>query len=465
MINCFIATMTIWTPNLELYSGPRYKALTDAIAAAIKNQELSAGEKLPPQRRLADALGVTLGTVTRAYALAEQRGIVHARVGSGTYVGSPVVETALPALQEKQINLAACVAPLGPQLEYLSAAMQTLSQQPQALAQLTRYQTPFALPQRDAFSDWLSARGIVHSSENLLLTQGGQQAISIALQAICRPGDTVLCDALCYTGFRIAAKALGLKVVSLANDDEGLKPEALENACKQYNPKAIYLMPNNQNPLCLAMPEVRRERVVEICSDNGVFIIEDDVNYVLPEESVAPLFARAPDCVCYLGSLSKNLAGGMRIGYLIMPEALVLKAQQALHASCWMVSGLGFELCKLMFADGSIDKVHNWLADNVRRRQALAREILGETGKVFRMRGFNIWLGLEEGMSSRQIAMELACKEVQVRAMTDFGPVSAEMEGLRLSISAVADINQLSLGLNLVKQVIEQNRFQLSAMV
>ena len=84
-VNGFIVTMTIWTPELPS-QGPRYKALADAIAEAITGGTLSANDKLPPQRRLADALGVTVGTITRAYNEAEQRGLVTARVGSGTYV-------------------------------------------------------------------------------------------------------------------------------------------------------------------------------------------------------------------------------------------------------------------------------------------------------------------------------------------------------------------------------------------
>ncbi|HBP80586.1 MAG TPA: PLP-dependent aminotransferase family protein, partial [Halomonas sp.] len=78
--------MTIWVPTLEHITGPRYRAIAQAIGDAITSGELAPDDKLPPQRRLADALGVTVGTVTRGYAEAEHRGWVSARVGSGTYV-------------------------------------------------------------------------------------------------------------------------------------------------------------------------------------------------------------------------------------------------------------------------------------------------------------------------------------------------------------------------------------------
>ena len=99
-INGFIVMGTIWTPDLAAFTGPKYQRLVSAIEQGILCKTLPHGTKLPPQRRLADALGVTIGTVTRAYALAEQRGYVEARIGDGTYVNASPV----PELSHLQLN-------------------------------------------------------------------------------------------------------------------------------------------------------------------------------------------------------------------------------------------------------------------------------------------------------------------------------------------------------------------------
>mgnify|MGYP000217847489 FL=1 len=126
--------MTIWTPAILDSKQPKYLALARAIEEAINNGELKGEEKLPPQRRLADALAVTIGTITRAYNEAERRGLVVARVGSGTYVrGKDQVNAVVHQMSQDipgQIDMRAAFAPEGPQNQMLSSAMASMAATP-----------------------------------------------------------------------------------------------------------------------------------------------------------------------------------------------------------------------------------------------------------------------------------------------------------------------------------------------
>ncbi|HCE49864.1 MAG TPA: PLP-dependent aminotransferase family protein, partial [Shewanella baltica] len=157
---------TIWTPDLTAFSGPKYQRLVSAIEQGILQKVLTQGSKLPPQRRLADALGITIGTVTRAYALAEQRGYVEARVGDGTYVNASPV----PEIGKVQLNMATCQQPLTDQISTLSDCLSQLAKDPTKLSQLLGYRASPLDQHQQVFHQWLNQRGIQQTPEQLIFT-------------------------------------------------------------------------------------------------------------------------------------------------------------------------------------------------------------------------------------------------------------------------------------------------------
>lgn len=201
-INGFIVMGTIWTPDLEVFTGPKYQRLVSAIEQGILRKILPHGTKLPPQRRLADALGVTIGTVTRAYALAEQRGYVEARIGDGTYVNASPV----PELSNLQLNMATCQQPLTDQISTLSDCLSQLAKDPAKLSQLLGYRASPLDQHQQVFHHWLLQRGIEQQPEQLIFTHGGQQAIFACLNAFLTKGEVLLHEQYSYPGVRICAK-------------------------------------------------------------------------------------------------------------------------------------------------------------------------------------------------------------------------------------------------------------------
>lgn len=187
--------MTIWIPSLELDSrSARYRQIAAAIGDAIDQGRLAAGDRLPPQRTLADALGVTVGTITRAYAEAQQRGWVMSRVGSGTYVRDtashePPFSVHVADDQSDVIDLSLSFAPPHPwRDECLRDALVEVSQDPAAIAMAAAYQPDIGTTaHRQALSQWLAALGFpLH--EVLAVTQGGQHGLDVCLRALTRPG-------------------------------------------------------------------------------------------------------------------------------------------------------------------------------------------------------------------------------------------------------------------------------------
>lgn len=482
MIKSFIVMVTIWVPDLSSYEGPRYKALAKAITDAILKGELKQGVKLPPQRRLADELGVTIGTITRAYALIEQSGHVYAKVGSGTFVGdvkSPtpyVPKDKLTHNGRELIDFATCRAPLSDQVAVITESLQQLAAEPSVIANLIDYQTSYQPHHLSEFTGWLRSQGLQFAPQNMHLTYGGQHGIFVYLNATCRAGDVVVCDPLCYPGFTTAAKKLGLKLVTTETDEQGILPEKLVALCKQQQPKLIYLTPNNQNPTCALMGMERRRAVIDVCEEYDVAILEDDVNFCLPEEKLTSLQAMAPHRVAHVASLSKQFSGGLRVGFLITPAPLTLSIQQMLHANCWMISPFAFELAYQWISQGKVAQINeNIVAELAKRHQAVSDWLEDEfafSDVTVRMRGFNVWLTLPDSIQADVFSHQLAEMGIIVRAASNFvinsvssTSINHTANAIRLSISAPNQIETVLKGLGIVKQCILRAKQEVIAVV
>ena len=176
----------VWQPDLSHHSGPKYKALADAIEAAISTNELTSGERLPTHRALADKLGVTIGTVTRGYTEAERRRLVVARVGSGTYVLGKTWETRdFSVPPEKKpgndvIDLTLSLTVPARREHLLAETLQSLANDPQSLSVMMDYHPETGLPRhREAMVRWLRNQGVEAEADNIIITSGGQQATAI----------------------------------------------------------------------------------------------------------------------------------------------------------------------------------------------------------------------------------------------------------------------------------------------
>lgn len=454
--------MTIWVPRLPS-TGTRYRLLADAIAEAIDTGELGAGGRLPPQRRLADALGVTVGTVTRAYAEAERRGLVEARVGSGTYVrgreaASAVFRQIAAAGDDGLVDLSLSLPTPHPDRPHgLGQALSAIADDPLALAHAVDYQPEQGTARhREMLAAWMTRLGIAVDGEELIITQGGQHGIFLALQALAQPGERIAASALTYPGLISAAQQLHLKPLRVPLDEAGMDVEALARLCLQQPPRLVYVMPDQNNPTGACLPEARRERLAELAREHDFWIVEDGVHYLPPEERGTPLYRLAPERTLYLFSTSKVVAGGLRVGMLRAPHALHERLAALQRAQSWMVPPLMTEIACRWVDSAAAERLLAWQLDEIAARQRLARERLAAFAPRGRPHGAYLWLALPAGQRAAVLSEQLERRQVRVTSAEPFCVGSEPApQAIRLCLSAAASRDALSRALDTLVAVLE----------
>lgn len=363
--------MTISNPDFNPRSGPKYRAIAEGIASDIAEGRLPPGSKLPPQRDLAWKLGVTVGTISRAYTEAERMGLVRGEVGRGTFVLRPGMREGFPLRENApadHTDLSLSFPAPGEEAEHLSQALNRIASDPAAF-DLLEYQSPAGnLRHRAAGAAWLSLSGISASAEEIVITTGAQNGILVAFATLAQAGDHVLTEALTFPGVKSVAQMLGLKLDGLPLDEHGLIPDALETACRMHNPRFLYLIPTIQNPTAVVMPQHRREAIAEIALRHDLTIIEDDIAALCMDTPPAPIATLIPENTIYLTSLSKTVAPGLRIGYLRPPPKFLERQASIVGASAWMAPPLTAELAAGWIEDGTAEKILT-----SRRQEALVR--------------------------------------------------------------------------------------------
>jgi len=309
--------MTSWAPEIRQRKGPRYLAIAEALADDAGAGRLRPGARLPTHRELADRLGLTVGTVTRAYAEAARRNLISGEVGRGTFVRGPAARFATapgglyadPGL----IDLSANHPPTGPgdgEAVTLARALKALAGR-KDLARLLDYPPPGgAHEHRAAGAEWARRSGLEVTADRVLVSSGNQHGMTAVLAALLSPGDLVLTEALTYPGMKNLAGLLSLHLQGVALDEQGMRPDALAAACRARSPKALYCVPTLQNPTTSIMSEERRRQIAAVAREHGVLIVEDDVHGRIPERAPRPLSAFAPERAVYLTGTSKVLARG-----------------------------------------------------------------------------------------------------------------------------------------------------------
>ncbi|MFQ2148597.1 PLP-dependent aminotransferase family protein [Aeromonas jandaei] len=448
--------MTIWTPDLSAFDGPLYLRLASAIEQAIVDGSLPAQTRLPTHRALADKLGVTVGTVTRAYSEAERRGLVAARVGHGTWVKGANTDPANqwvirteegPRIElwqnlPVQLDRAALIRPL---LENLSQGDLNL---------LLGYGKEAGQPdQRQRFIEWLTRQGIAAQEERLLFSHGAQHGIMLAMLATGCVGESLMCEGLSYPGMLGNARQLKNQVIGLAMDEEGLLPDALDAACRSRRARVLYLTPTLQNPTTAIMSLERREAIVAVARRHDLLIIEDDVNGLLPEPHQVPLVNLAPERVIYLGSLAKIACGGMRVGFVLAPDHLKQGFAQAMRLSSWMVSPLLVELACQLVSQPGIDQLIREQRQTLARRGELLHHLL--PGARWQPGSMHAWLPLPEPWRSQEFAAAADALDVGVASGEHFAAGQfAAPQGVRLSLSQPATDARVAEGLERLAQLL-----------
>ena len=453
--------MTIWTPNLAGHGGPKYRALTDAIAEAIADGSLAAAAKLPPQRELAYALELSMGTVTRAYQDAERRGLVTGEVGRGTYVRSAGAgrgaETLWAPARESDgpVSLVMNLPPAGIAAPALAETFRGLGRSGD-LGPLLDHQSSGRIEAHlQSAASWLGRLGLDATGEEIVLTNGAQHGILMALMAAAHPGDTVLAEKLTYPPLKQMAHHFGLRLHGLDMDGGGIVPDALEAACRKTQAKLLYCLPTLQSPTGVTMGEHRRREIARIAQKHDLTVIEDDVFGFLPEDRPPPLATFAPERTLLVTSVSKSLAPGLRIGIVRVPENRREAFRNAVQMSCWMPSPITAEITHRWIGDGTADLLNDWLRREMKARCRLAGDILGKAGGGRQGLSYHLWIDLPQSWTEE--AFRAAAEQRGVKVAT--GEIFQLKPGppprsLRLALGYETSRERLAKGLTVVADLL-----------
>ncbi len=452
--------MTKWLPEIGSQRGPRYLAIADRLARDIADGRLRAGDRLPTHRDLAWTLGVTVGTVTRAYTEAERRGLLVGEVGRGTFVRErnaevglvPAPSSGAPGFIDFSRNFPADHG----QARLIAMAMAEVAQSNDFGALLGYATTTGLQAHREAAASWLTRDGFAVDAKDVVITGGAQHAMMLALSAVARPGDVVLTEALTFYGFKSVANMLSVRLSGVACDAFGLMPEALDTACRQLSPKALYALPTLQNPTTVTMPIERRLEIVEICRRHGVIIIEDDIYGFLPPAAPLPLAALAPDQTLYVTSLSKSVAPGMRIGYMRPPQAWAERLSGMMRASLWMAPPIMAEIAARLIRSGAARKLALAQRDEATRRQGIAKQILAGQEMAAPAYAVHLWLHLPEPWRREEFAAAARRRGVGVASADAFAVGRMTVpHAVRICVTAPRDAHEVERGLTVIAELLK----------
>ncbi len=418
--------MTNWLPKLKFGTGSRYVAIADALAEDIRNGFLQQGDRLPTHRDLSWHLGVTVGTVSRAYAEAERRGLTFGEVGRGTFVHgpSPAERHMLNQSRFTDQNLIlmdfAYPPPGGVEEKEMAATLQAIAADAE-ISTLLSYQPHSGLPHhREAGAQWLELNGLTVDPDHVILTAGAHHAIAVTMAAIARPGDRVLCEEMTYPGIQSVCRMLGLRLDGLEMDAHGILPDAFEEACKAGDVKFLYCVPNFQNPTTRLLPMDRRQAIADIARRYKVSIIEDDVFGLVVENALPPITNMAPERCYYISSLAKTIAPGLRVGYLTGPKHSTASLIAAVRATCWMASPITAEIATRWITSGASDRILEGRKESARRRVKIAREAFADYQMESETLGIYVWLYLPTPWRSSQFTHAASRAGVTVSASEAF---------------------------------------------
>lgn len=434
--------MTIWSPDLSQFRGPRYVAIAEALATDVAAGRLKAGERLPTHRDLAWNLKVTVGTVTRAYAEAERRGLIAGEVGRGTYVRDQsidVVPKSPAPAHDGFVDLSRNYPPLDPSDRTIADTIAEVARGD--ISDLLGYAQMLGLAEhREAGARWVRDSGVDCNGDHVVVTGSAQQGLMVAFAAAVRPGETVVTEQLTFYGIKALAGLMGYRMHGVAIDAHGLVPDALDLACRQHAPKALYCVPNLHNPTTAIMPEARRREIADVCRRHGVIIIEDDSYGFLLDQPPPPIAALAPDITIYVNGLSKPVAPGLRIGFLTTRLAVIDRIETAMRASTWMATPLMAEVATRLIHSGVARRIAHGKRDESRARQAMAARILAGAEMDRHQSAYHLWLHLPEPWRREEFTDAARRRGVGVAPAEAFAVGrNAVPHAVRVCLSAAAD--------------------------
>jgi DNA-binding transcriptional MocR family regulator len=401
-----------------------YRRLAAELRTQIERGVLRVGDRMPSVRTLRRLHEVSAATAVAAYVQLEREGHVEARERSGFYVArrpatpvpaildasftsvrvdvSELISSVLRRTDERLVPLG--LSSLGPELlptaRLNRAVRRAVARRP---AHSASYAALAGQPElRRELARLLLLSGVTAGGDDLVVTAGGLDALNLALRATTSPGDVVAVESPTFFGVLQAVEALGLSAVEVPSHPEtGVDVALLERAIRRHRAKAAIVMTTSHNPLGCVMSDAAKQELVRLVARLGVALIEDDVYGELAFHETRPRPAKAFDRsghVMLCGSVSKTLAPGLRVGWIV-PGRYRLRVELAKSVTSMSTSALPQLALAEMFATGFypryIRRLRQTVAGQVARYAAAAESLFPPGTRMTRPAGGSVlWVQL-----------------------------------------------------------------------
>lgn len=458
----------MWKPRLVESARMKYLGIVEALEADIRSGRVARGDRLPAQRSIAEALGVDLTTVTRAFNEARRRGLVAAQAGRGTFI-SELVDGEASEAEHPLIDLSMNIPSQPLDIDFRKVFPNGIAgvlANPRGLLQLHYQESTGSEPDRQAATNWLAPRIEAVTADRIVVTGGAQCALYAISELLLTRGDVVAAGAMTYPGLKAVAIQKGLVIQPLDMDENGIIPEAFERLCQERAPKALYVVPSIDNPTTATLPADRRRALVAIARKHQVQIIEDDPYApLLPDRTVA-LAELAPDITWHIATLSKCATPALRVAYVIAPSAsAALRLAGVLRATILMAPPLMTALVSRWINEGALEELTLSIRKENGERQKLATSILGTVGHAADPHGHHLWLRLPAYWRAADFAEHADRAGVSIVPASAFATVAHPVEAVRISLGVAPERDVLEEGLTLLASLIAQPSLGAKAVV
>jgi 2-aminoadipate transaminase len=454
---------------------PLYKQLAEAISGLIARGSMQAGERLPATRELAGQLGLNRTTVSAAYAVLEESGLIQGHVGRGSFVAKresaatltstdwdailPSLESGFgPAIHESEISFAnSRPARDGFPLAQFRRLSKQVIDGPDA-AEILQLGSPHGYgPLRRYLLEQATAAGVARPGDDLIITNGCQQGLDLLARVFAPGGESVVLEDPVYHGLVRVFSRAGANIISIDLGETGIDVDRLEEIFLQHRPRLLILTPSFQNPTGLTIPFEHRKRIVELAQRSGVVVIENDIYSELRYQGTALPTLKELDKTgntILLRSYSKVSFPGLRVGWVIAPRAVVECLAEAKQISDLHSDQLS-QAVLLRFAESGE------LAQHIERTRRAGRERLTAVlracstylppGTKFTRPegGMSLWVELPAPLNSENLLSRAQERGVNFLPGRYFSARRTHARGLRISFGGLAP-EQITRGIQIL---------------
>ncbi len=436
---------------------PRYLVIADALERDILSGELAQGARLMTHRDLASKTGVTVSTVTRAYAEAERRGLVKTMVGRGTFVLDHVLLTAVQDAKTNTVIEMGVAMPLFSEEPSIKPILQKIMQGGDVDA-LVKTFSPLGRPDhREIGADWLRRSGVDAKADTVLITNGHQHSLVSIFCSLFAAGERIAVDQLTNPGFKLLVQRAGLELEGVMLDEDGMIPEELDTLCQRKSLSGIYVAGNVQNPSAKPMSPERREALCKVIAKHNLTLIEDDSFNVLDTRRDRALSILLPESSVYFSSVSSAIYSGLRVAFVHAPIKFHNRIAQAIVENVWTVAPLCVALACEAIAGGTVEKTMRKKRKEMDRRVALIRNTLSDFTVTCSEQSIYAWLFLPDAWQARDFEQQAEKNGVRVFSADKFVVGSLPAPNcVRIAVTGPPDIPSLKRGLDILVSILKK---------